>query len=106
METLIIILLIVIICIAISVYSKKKRREALLAKYGDEKVVDMIMRRMFWQGQTPEQLIDSLGEPIDIDHHVMKTKTKEVWKYNKMGKKQFGLRITLENGIVVGWDQK
>ncbi|NWB49229.1 DUF2845 domain-containing protein [Pseudomonas gingeri] len=85
---------------------EKKRREQLLQKYGDPEVVDRIMRRMFWQGQTPEQLIDSLGSPVDIDKKVLKTKSKEVWKYDQTGKGRFALRITLENGEVIGWDKK
>src|SRR5689334_5472793 len=31
------------------------RRLELLKKYGDEKVVDGIVRRTYWQGQTAEQ---------------------------------------------------
>ena len=61
---------------------------------------------MFWQGQTPSQLLDSIGNPVDIDKKVMKTKTKKVWKYNETGKGRYGLRITLEDGEVVGWDNK
>jgi hypothetical protein len=61
---------------------------------------------MFWQGQTQEQLLDSLGRPADTDTKVLKTKTKEIWKYNRVGKNRFGLRVTVENGVVVGWDKK
>ena len=86
--------------------AEKRQRESLLAKYGDKEIVDRIMRKMWWQGQTSEQLHDSLGEPIDIEQHVMKTKTKEVWKYNQTGKGRFGLRITIEDGKVIGWDEK
>lgn len=66
----------------------------------------MIMKRMFWQGQTPAQLTDSLGCPVDIDRKIMKTKTREVWKYNETGKGRYALRITIEDGAVVGWDKK
>ena len=64
------------------------------------------MKKHFWQGQTEEQLLDSLGKPKDIDQKVLKTKTKEIWKYNETGKNRYALKITLENGKVVGWDQK
>lgn len=104
---LIIVLIIVVIGIVLLTgYTKKKRRATLLAKYHDPKIVDMIMRHMFWQGQSQEQLLDSLGRPADIDQKVMKTKVKEIWKYNQMGTNRFGLRITLENNVVIGWDQK
>jgi hypothetical protein len=36
----------------------------------------------------------------------MKTRTKEVWKYRRMGKGQYAARVTLENNIVVGWETK
>lgn len=77
-----------------------------MKKYGNAALVDKIMSKMFWQGQSEDQLIESLGKPLDIDQRVLKTKTKEVWKYNKTGKGRYALRITLENGYVVGWDQK
>lgn len=85
---------------------EQARRDKLTQKYGDEKLVEAIVNRLFWQGQTASQLIDSLGHPIDVDKKIMKTKKKEVWKYNHMGGNRFGLRITLENDVVVGWDEK
>lgn len=106
MEVLVAAILAVTTWLGISVYTSKKRREALLLKYRDPAIVEMIMRRMFWQGQTQEQLIDSMGGPVDVDERVLKTKTKETWKYNRVGKNRFALRIILENGVVVGWDQK
>ena len=90
-------------------YQKKKarkRREFLLQKYNNSEIVEDIMKHRFWQGQTSEQLLDSLGKPVDIDEKVLKTKIKEVWKYNRRGKNRYGLRITLENRYVVGWDNK
>jgi hypothetical protein len=86
--------------------ARQKRREAFMAKYGDAKIVDMIMRRMFWMGQTQQQLLDSLGRPSDIDQKVLRSKVKETWKYRAIGRNRFGLRITVENGFVIGWDQK
>ena len=100
---------IVVICIlwaCLCAQKKKKRREALLLKYGDAELVERILARRIWQGQTGEQLLDSLGRPVDIDERVLKTKTKHTWKYNQTAKNRFALRITLENGVVVGWDQK
>ncbi len=117
MEIIVIIVLVVVVWIAISIHLKKKRRDKLLAKYekrlkellekyGDAEVVEKIMQQMVWQGQTAAQLIDSLGSPVDVDRRVMKTKTKEVWKYNETGKGRYALRITVEDGEVVGWDNK
>jgi len=75
-------------------------------KYRDDEVVTGILNAQFWKGQTQEQLRDSLGRPHAVDSQQLKTKTKEVWKYGQQRKGQFSLRITLENGAVVGWDQK
>jgi len=84
----------------------KKRRSLLMSKYQDSELVNNIMERSFWQGQTSEQLMDSLGSPEDIDEKILKTKKKEIWKYNHQSGNRYGLRITLDNDIVVGWDQK
>jgi hypothetical protein len=105
-KTITIIVAVIVLWALTSNYLNKKRREALFAKYGDYEIVNMIMKKMFWQGQTPEQLIDSIGRPVDIDRKIMKTKTKEVWKYNQTGRGRFALRIILEDGVVIGWDKK
>lgn len=82
------------------------KRMRLTLKYKDEDLVDELLNETFWQGQTAEQLRDSLGEPLDIDQKVLKTKVKEVWKYEKTGKNRYRLKVTLDDGVVVGWDQK
>lgn len=86
--------------------ARKRRRAALLTKYGNADIVDRIMSCSFWQGQTDEQLSDSLGSPADVESRVMKTKHREIWKYHPAGKNRYLLRVTLENGTVVGWEQK
>ncbi|MCF7964887.1 MAG: hypothetical protein K9L79_05030 [Methylobacter tundripaludum] len=86
--------------------SARARKSALLKKYKDAILVDKILGGYFWVGQSSEQLIDSLGKPADVDRKVLKTKIKEVWKYNPRGLNRYGLRITLDDGFVVGWDNK
>lgn len=85
---------------------REQKRDSLVKKYGNVEVADRIMESEFWQGQTEEQLIDSIGEPIEVDQKVMRRKTVEVWKYEQTGKGRFALRIHLEDGIVVMWDDK
>ncbi len=85
---------------------KKKRRQELIDKYNDIDLVEKLMEGYFWQDQTSEQLLDSLGKPEDIDEKILKTKKKEIWKYNHQGGNRYDLRITLDNDIVVGWDKK
>jgi hypothetical protein len=88
-------------------YALRQRREHFLQKYGgDTELVDRLMRQSVWEGQTEDQLLDSLGKPLDVDQRVLKTKKKEVWKYNATGTNRNGVRITVENGTVVGWDIK
>ncbi|MFC1685195.1 DUF2845 domain-containing protein [Pseudomonadota bacterium] len=85
---------------------KQKRRSYLMGKYQNASLVEDLMGQSFWQGQTAEQLLDSLGQPHNIDQKILKTKKKEVWKYNHQGGNRYALRITLDNDSVVGWDQK
>lgn len=97
----------VIILMVLHSNSKKKARLAFLReKYGDESIVQKIFDGYFWEGQTVEQLLDSLGSPEAVDNKRLKTKVKEVWKYNHQGANRYSLRITVENGYIVGWDQK
>jgi len=82
------------------------RIKYIKSKYPDPEIAKRILAGHIWQGQTSEQLIDSIGWPLDIDRKVLKTKKKEIWKYNSQGKNRYGLRITLENDVVIGWDKK
>lgn len=84
----------------------KKRLAYLRDKYNDEDIVQRIVQGYLWLGQTEEQLQDAIGAPVSIDRAVLKTKTKETWKYHRQGANRFGLRITVENGHVIGWDKK
>jgi hypothetical protein len=86
--------------------AKRSRYARLLAKYGDEKLVDALLTQTIWQGMTAEQLRDSWGEPASVEQKVMKTKVKEVFKYKPVGKNRFRDKVTLEDGVIVGWDQK
>lgn len=82
-------------------------RTAYLAeKYKDETIVQAILRQKIWEGMTAAQLFDSAGDPEAVDQKYMKTKSREVWKYDHQGGNRYLLRVTLENGLVVGWDSK
>ena len=85
---------------------RKARRKRLLNKYSDINIVNRIMNGAIWQGQTVEQLFDSRGNPEDVDTKVLKSKTKEIWKYYQVRKGQFKLRVILENDVVIGWEEK
>jgi len=100
------IILAIIGVIAIKARNRAARRAYLLSKYGDSVIVDAIMRKNYWHGQTHHQLVDSIGSPSAVDDQFLKTKKRQVWKYQQTGKNRYKLRLTLENDIVVGWDQK
>lgn len=101
------ILVAVIILISILYrYDKKQKRLAYLRGKYPEDIVQKILGGFFWQGQTEEQLEDALGRPAAVDHKLLKTIRREVWKYHQQGKNRYQLRITVENGHVSGWDQK
>jgi len=85
---------------------KAARLNYLQSKYADEVIVQNIMQRKFWSGQTGEQLLDSLGAPAAIDNNLLKTRKREIWKYQPSGTNRYRLRITLDDDVVVGWNQK
>jgi 4-amino-4-deoxy-L-arabinose transferase-like glycosyltransferase len=99
-----------ILGVVLARYVAAKRRQerfrALTERFGSEEIAQDIMTQKFWTGQTEEMLAESLGPPEAVDRQLLKTKRKEIWKYDEARKNQFSLRITLENGRVVSWDQK
>lgn len=105
-----VIAILIIAIFAFMAYKRKKEHEEwvkyLYNKYKNNEIVDDIVNGRFWQGQNSDQLKDSLGSPAIIDRQVLKTKTKEVWKYRQIRKGQFALKIYLDNDKVIGWDQK
>jgi hypothetical protein len=91
---------------------RKKRAEELAARLADlterfgETDAKRILDKMVWTGQTAEMLRESLGDPVAVDRRVLKTKTKEVWKYRPMGQGRYATRVTVEDGAVIGSDIK
>jgi len=88
-------------------YAKRKAKlQYLTGKYSDAEIVNRILQRQLWPGETAEQVIDSFGEPEGKDDKLLKTIKREVWKYYPTGVNRYGLRITLDNDVVTMWDQK
>ncbi|MBK9262397.1 MAG: hypothetical protein IPM54_21665 [Polyangiaceae bacterium] len=85
--------------------AERERRDALIRRFG-EKDAAKIIRGELWLGATAEAVLETLGVPADSDEKVLKTKKKETWKYHSTGKNRYRLRVMLENGIVVGWEDK
>jgi uncharacterized protein len=87
---------------AVKIANAARRKQVLIAKYGDATAA-RILARQIWQGMTEEQLVDSWGRPVEIGSEVLRTKTKQIWKYGRTGKNRFRERVTVENGMVSGW---
>mgnify|MGYP006910072442 FL=1 len=82
---------------------QQARWEHLCAKYGPDDA------RLIWEhglrkGCSVEVLVEAHGQPHAIDEKVLKTKTKLTYKYRPMGANRYGLRVLVENGRVVGWN--
>jgi hypothetical protein len=106
MELLLLALAVGAAYLAVRFYLRKQRYEYLMNKYGDEATVAAIMKRTIWEGMSEEQLIDSWGPPAAREQKVYKTKITETFKYNQQGKNRFASRVRVENGLVVGWQQR
>lgn len=78
----------------------------LMLKYDDEEIVSDILNQRFWIGQTSSQLLDSLGNPVDISEWRNAKEFGETWKYAQIGKNRYALKIYLVNDQVSGWDKK
>ena len=61
------------------------------------------MDGQLFQGMTKEMLQESWGEPDDKDEERLRSKLKQTWKYNQAGVNRYGVRVYLENDVVVGW---
>jgi hypothetical protein len=78
------------------------RRDDLTRRFRPE-IAELIMAKKIRQGMTEEMLKESWGPPANVDQEVFKTKLKQTWKYNQIGKNRFANRVFVENGFVVGW---
>lgn len=87
----------------LDVNRRKIRHQRLTQRFLSKEIATAIMRRRIWQGMTSDMLQESRGKPDERDQSVFKAKIKETWKYEKVGKNRFKLRVMLENGVVVGW---
>lgn len=89
-----------------TIASMESRKNALQMKYADPEIVERLLRGSVWIGQTVEQVQDALGAPAAVDRKCSKEVTREIWKYGRLGRNQYAVRLTIERGQVVGWDSK
>lgn len=83
-----------------------ERREKLLQKYKDEKIVNRMMSNEVWFSQTAGQLVDSIGPPEKVIDKMLVTKKKEIWKYYHKSGNRYGLWVTLVNDVVEDYNYK
>ncbi|WP_437601906.1 hypothetical protein WMF28_09895 [Sorangium sp. So ce590] len=84
---------------------EQQRWNQLCGRFGPD-LAARIYRGELWVGMTAGMLMHSKGPPEDIDEKVLKTKTKHVYKYVQTGINRYALRVTLDDGVVTGWDDK
>ena len=101
-----IILAILFALVAGRVLLRRMRFRRLARKYDSDAVAADIVARRIWQGMSEEQLAESWGRPADIDTRVTKTKASATWKYEHLGGNRYGQRVSIENGVVTGWEIK
>lgn len=94
-------ILVIVGIVWLNIAKRAKRLSYLRGKYGDESVVQHIMSKTLWQGETAEQVRDSIGLPSSVDNNLLKTRKREVWKYHPHGRGRYRLRVTLDNDVVI-----
>jgi len=75
----------------------------LAERFGEESA-HKIVARTLWQGATAEMVREMLGTPGHVSSKALKTKKREVWKYQRLDARRFGLHVLLENDVCVGWE--
>lgn len=83
---------------------RQAERPGLLRERYGEELAERLLKGEIWQGQSVELLRESLGAPLAIEERVLKTKTVRVFKYAEAGENRYRLKVKLENGVVVGWE--
>jgi len=78
------------------------RFQDLVQRFGEVNA-NRIVGKTLWQGATAEMIHEMLGTPENVSSKVLKTLKRDVWKYNRLDARRYGLQVTLENEVCVGW---
>ncbi len=82
------------------------RKARVLEKYGEE-IGSIILEGKIKEGMTEEMLFESWGEPGKREDSVLRGKAIInyffVGSRNQRGNMKFAQRVTVENGLVIGW---
>lgn len=84
---------------------REREWERLTKAYGLEGATN-IQAKSLWVGCPEEALHEMFGFPDDKEERVRSSKVTKTLKYFRRGHNRYGLRVTVDNGIVSGWDDK
>lgn len=75
---------------------EEARRLEIQSKFGSSAFLPYILEGSVVKGMNKNMVVASIGRPKDIKKEVLKTKTKEAWKYSSR-------EINFEDDTVIGW---
>lgn len=81
-----------------------EKRRNLIARFG-ERDGALVLAGRAWQGATAAMIVEMYGNPDEVSRKVYKTKTAETWKYGPLPRNKYRLRVMIENGVCVGWEE-
>ena len=84
--------------------NRRARLGRLISRYNSVEIANRIVRREVWEGQTEKQLVDSLGPAAQVNRGAPGAGKREVWSYRGRCWGRRGLRVTVEDGMVTGFD--
>lgn len=83
----------------------RREERKLIETYGHEAAMNILNKRL-WIGCPERALYEMFGSPVSKEEKVKSSSVTRTHKYMETGKNRFALRVTLENGLVTGWDDK
>ena len=89
------------------------KRMRLMDKYNNKELVEKLMNKMIWQGQTEEQLLDSIGQPsytyhVNVQRKILRYEhtPKKTGRFRSFTLPFQGFNVTIVDGTVVASDRK
>lgn len=79
----------------------EQRRTELIQRYIDQDIVEWILNRELWLGESAEMVEESFGEP----ENVKQTSSGDIWSYLRKHSGHYGLEILLKDGKVSSWTE-
>jgi hypothetical protein len=63
--------------------------------------------RAEWADAPEQAAVEVFASPDEVEERILKTKTKRILKYRDvMHAGRYSAKVTIENGAVVGWEDK